>query len=217
MSEPREVEAKFDIGADGRRTLIAATTIGRFSVQGRRTAEQDDIYFDTDDGSLAAVSSTLRVRRTQRGAWMTYKGRRELASSVDEAHIASRLEDEVLLDAGIASAVRIDSRLPDMQGVSPLERARAIVADRPLWPVARIENRRTTLCLGDDAGLTLELAVDDCVGTRFSDGRRTAFEEVELESGTAGREALLEAASALREMVPTLRPSLLTKLGRTMG
>ncbi|MDQ3547859.1 MAG: CYTH domain-containing protein [Chloroflexota bacterium] len=216
MIEPREIEAKFDVDRQDRDLLLSITTVGRFTVQEQRTAAQDDIYFDTSGALLAEAGSTLRVRRTAKGARMTYKGLRESGGPSGEAHIASRLEDEVSLDTAQASAVAIDLPLPDMEGISPLERARSVVGHDVLLPVARLQNTRTTLLLSDANGATLELAVDDCVGTRLSDGRKIEFDEVELETKTADRVGLLDASSALRELVPSLRPSPLTKLGRTL-
>ena len=216
MSEPREIEAKFDIDKRDRDTLLTATAIGGFVVQECLTAAQDDIYFDTDDARLSAAGSTLRVRRTHTGAKMTFKGRRESGGPQHEAHIASRLEDEISLDAAQASAVSIGAPLPEMAGGSPLERARAIVGDAALRPIARIQTTRVTMLLRDAAASTLELAVDDCIGTRLSDGRTNAFDEVELETKAADRTTLIEASGALRELVPSLRPSYSTKLGRTL-
>jgi inorganic triphosphatase YgiF len=217
MSDPREIEAKFDVDEPGRERLLTVDSVGRFSVLERRNAAQDDIYFDTDDAQLALSGSTLRVRRTEKGSRMTFKGRRESVALADEAHIATRLEDEVPLDLAQAASVRIDAPLPELDGISPLARARDIIGRNELRPVARLRNSRTTLLLGADDGATLELAVDDCVGTRLSDGRETRFKEVELETKTADRAALLEASDALRTIAPSLRPSHQAKLGRTLG
>jgi triphosphatase len=217
MSELREIEAKFDVDTRDREILLTATVVGAFVVQERQSADQDDIYFDTEDQLLAAAGSTLRVRRTPSGAKMTFKGRRAADGPEDEAHIASRPEDEVPIDPEQAARVAIDAPLPEMSGVSPLERARAIVGQRELRPIARLQNARTTIVLRDDDGATLELTVDDCVGTRLRDGRTVSFDEVELETKTAGRAALIEVSNALRELVPSLRPSRATKLGRTLG
>lgn len=216
MSDPHEIEAKFEFDKRDREILMTATVVGGFVVQERETAEQDDLYFDSDDGLLAAAGSTLRVRRTMKGARMTFKGRRESGGSEDEAHIVSRLEDEVPLGPNQASLVGIDSPLPELDGLSPLARARAIVGDAELRPVARLQNDRTTVRLSNDDGATLELAVDDCLGTRLRDGRTIAFDEIELETKTADRAALIEVSNVLRELVPSLRPSHDTKLGRTM-
>lgn len=216
MTEPREIEAKFEVDQQGRELLLTVTAVGRFNVLDRRTAVQDDIYYDTDDALLASAGSTLRVRRTERGVWMTFKGRREAGGPDDEAHIASRLEDEVSLDAAEAAISTIDSPLPYLDNLSPLKRARDITGSHDLRPIARLQNCRATLLLSDD-NATLELAVDDCVGTRLLDGREIRFEEVELESKSADRAALIEASDVLRALVPSLRPSHLTKLGRTLG
>lgn len=215
MSEPREIEAKFDIDRHDRERLLSIPSVGRFAVLERRIADQDDIYFDTENALLASAGSTLRVRQTLKGARMTYKGRREAAGPTAEAHIISRLEDEVSLDVAQAAWIAIDAPLPEMIGVSPLARAREIAGSQPLRPVARLRNTRATILLGD-AGATLELAVDDCTGTRLGDGREIRFDEVELETKSADRATLLEASDALRSLVPSLRPSQLTKLGRTM-
>ena len=215
MTEPREIEAKFDFEKRDRDSLLALTYVGRFAVRERQSVDQDDIYYDTDDGLLGAAGATLRVRRTAKGARMTFKGRREAGAS-DDAHIASRLEDEVTLDPAHAAAIPFDAALPELDGLSPLERARQIAGARELRPIARLQNRRTTLVLSDDDGATLELAVDDCVGTRISDGRQIAFDEIEIETKSAGRDTLIAAAGALRELVPSLRPSPQTKLGRTL-
>jgi hypothetical protein len=73
-----------------------------------------------------------------------------------------------------------------------------------------------TLLLTDADGMSIELAVDDCVGTRLRDGRTVAFDEIEIETKTADRAALIEVSNALRDLVRSLRPSHATKLGRTM-
>jgi inorganic triphosphatase YgiF len=216
MSEPIEIEAKFDLDAADRDRLLATTTFGRFSVSERRDAMQEDTYFDTADARLAAAGATLRIRRTANDTRMTFKGPRQSGASSAEAHIASRPEDEVSLDAAQTRALTDDDPLPPLLGVSPLNRARELVGAAPFVPVARLRNERTTLTLsGGDS--ELELTVDDCVGTRLSDGRTVAFNEVELESKSADRATVLEASSALHQAIPSLRPSGSTKLGRTLG
>ncbi len=216
MSEAREIEAKFDIDPAGRELLLALPKIGRFLVEERNSVAQDDVYFDTVEAHLAHAGATLRVRRSVRGTRMTFKGRRDEARSDAEAHVASRPEDEVPLTPEQDASVTLDAPLPAMDDVSPFIRARAIVCDRALYPVARLLNHRTTLLLRDADGATLELAIDDCVGTRLKDGREVSFDEVELEAQSADRVSLIEASQVLQELVPSLRPSRLTKLGRTL-
>jgi inorganic triphosphatase YgiF len=216
MTEPREIEAKFDVDRQGRQRLLNVSTVGRFTVIERRSVDQDDIYFDTGDALLAAAGATLRVRRKGDEALVTFKGKRSADTSSGEAHIASRLEDEVPLSASDSALVTTDAPLPAFANISPLDRARAIVGGGDLLPVAQLRNSRVTLLLSDGES-TLELAVDDCVGTRLQDGRDTRFDEVELESKSADRATLIEVGDALRALVPGLRPSRLTKLGRTLG
>lgn len=217
MSDPREIEAKFDINKRDRDMLMSITSVGRFDVQDRRIVEQEDVYFDTDGSLLAAAGCTLRIRKIDSGTRMTFKGRRESHVPQEEAHIASRLEDEVQLTPEQAATISIDESIPTLAAVSPLQRARAIVGHSDLRPVARLQNTRMTLLLGDKQGATLELAVDDCVGTRLRDGRTIAFDEIEVETKSSDRAALIEVSNVLREIVPSLRPSHATKLGRTLG
>jgi triphosphatase len=215
MSDPVEIEAKFDYDPADRDRLLAVSDIGRFSVVERKDFVQEDTYYDTADARLAAAGATLRVRRQANGTKMTFKGPRQAGGSAEEAHIASRLEDEVTLDVAQAGTLSPDGPLPERNDISPLQRARALVGSAALVPMARIRNDRTILTLSDGS-TALDLAIDDCVGTRLSDGRTVTFGEVELETTTAGRATVLEAAGALQEQVPSLRPSQLTKLGRTL-
>lgn len=217
MTEPREVEAKFSIDRADRERLVAVEQVGRFAVAGRVAATQTDIYFDTPCGDLGLAGATLRVRRTAGGAKMTFKGPKERPRSADEAHVAVRLEDEVALAQDDLAGVRDDAPLPEFDHLSPRARAGVLAGGAPLLPVARLVNDRVTLLLQDEDGQALELAIDDCVGTRLSDGRVVSFDEVELESKSADRDALAETAIALRAIVPSLRPGELTKLGRTLG
>ena len=213
---PREIEAKFELDPADRNALIAIDRVGDFRVTYRESARQVDTYFDTADRRLGRVPSSLRVRRKAGGVLMTFKGGRE-ATSADEAHIASRLEDEVVVPEDYAGRVNVDAPLPDEASLSPLRRARGIVGDVPLLPVALLENERTAITLRDDAGQLLELSVDRVVGTRMSDGCRVEWDEAELETKAADRAALLRLSDALREIAPSLRPNRVTKLERVLG
>jgi hypothetical protein len=147
---------------------------------------------------------------------MTFKGERELTSARD-AHVASRLEDEVDVPDDYAARVTLHAPLPDDVALTPLRRARAIVAEAPLIATALLDNERISIVLVGDAGATLELAIDHVSGTRLSDGRQVVWDEVELESKGASRELLLQTAEALREVAPSLLPNHITKLERVLG
>jgi inorganic triphosphatase YgiF len=215
MIDPREIEAKFEIDRDGSAALKRVDTIGRFTVASRSVVRQDDLYFDTPDSRLAAAGATLRVRRGPTGAVMTFKGNREWASDPGEAHIASRLEDEVDVPVAFADQVSERDPLPDGE-LSPLTRARELAGAGPYVPTARIDNMRTIVDLVDAPGTRLELAIDHCRGTRLADGRVVEFDEVELEAKGASREIVVEVASAIGGVAPSLRASGITKLERTL-
>lgn len=214
---PREVEAKYNADAAAREALLHLPTIGGFSLVRAARKHQEDLYFDTADAALKRAGVTLRVRRVSGGALMTYKADAIHAPDGAEAHLASRVEDEAILEQGLAARVQLDAPLPPEIDISPVRRARRISADRALLPVARLENERVTLDMRDETGAEIEIAVDHVRGTRLSDGRHIEFDEVELESKSGGREALLRLARALEAQVPGLRPSRETKLGRTLG
>jgi inorganic triphosphatase YgiF len=210
---PSELEAKFETDAAGRAALLDATAFGAFQVVAVKQRQQDDIYFDTADRALRVAGATLRVRRLPDGALLTFKGARQAATA---AHFASRPEDEQTLPAEWAARVSTDAPLPSGLDASPLRRARALAGTAQIEPVARLRNERATLQLRAGEQL-LELALDHCVGTRLADGRVVAFDEVELEVKQGGEAALLAAHDALTQAVPSLRPSLATKLERTLG
>lgn len=220
MTEPdaalREVEAKFELDAAAREALLRLDEVAGFRVVARRRKPQDDMYFDTAGADLARAGATLRVRRAEGGALMTFKGDRLPALDDAEAHVASRIEDEVPLAADLAELVTPNRALPEGVDISPMRRARRIVPHGALEPVARIQNERVVVDLVDADGARVEMAIDRARGTRLRDGRVVEFDEVELETKGAGRAALTRLMRALQERVPGMRPSAQTKLGRTL-
>lgn len=212
---PREIEAKFEVSPEDRERLASLDSVASLDIVSRSRLHQVDTYYDTPDARLSAAKSSLRIRRSGDRTVMTFKGARGRGSA-SEAHIASRLEDEVDLSTDDIVAVDSQPALPDELEVSPLRRARG-VAGGPLVAIARLDNHRTAIVLGSADGSLLELAIDHCTGTRFADGREVRFDEVELEAKSAGLDELLATADALRALAPSLRPSQHTKLQRTLG
>jgi len=214
---PREIEAKFEVDEAGRQTVLELERIGAFDVRARRPRTQNDLYFDTAGADLANAGSTLRVRRWADGAVVTFKGQREAQTGADDAHLANRAEDEVPISGDLATLVSEDAPLPAEIDVSPVQRARALVGDKELRPVALLLNERVIIELADASGQQLEMGVDRVVGTRFSDRRVVEFEEIELEAKGVERAVLLETQRAMQALIPALRPSQTTKLERVLG
>lgn len=215
-ADSREVEAKFAVDADARDALLQFDEVAGFRVVGRKQKQQRDIYFDTAEGDLGKAGATLRVRRLADGALMTFKGAHAPAADAEEAHFASRVEDETPISAEDAAAISVERQLPETIDTSPLRRARLIATHGPLEPIAVLENERIVIDLANQAGERIELAVDRARGTRLRDGRVVEFDEVELESKSAGRDTLSRVARGLQRLVPGLHPSHETKLGRTL-
>ncbi|HMM41351.1 MAG TPA: CYTH domain-containing protein [Thermomicrobiales bacterium] len=212
MTEPREIEAKFEI--DDPTPLLRLQQAPPLAVVGNRQIEQADTYLDTTNASLHNGGSTLRLRESD-GRWtLTFKGERAPAVA-GRRHVASRVEINERVDAGVAATI-LAGRRPAGR-LAPLVMADEFSGGERLAPVARIHNDRTVIDLVDEAGLQYELAVDRCRGERLADGRAIEFSEVELEARTPDHDALLRAADALRAAVPGLRPSGQTKLARVLG
>lgn len=212
MTEPREIEAKFEI--DDPTPLLRLRQAPPLTVTGNRQVEQSDTYFDTADAALHNAEATLRLRESD-GRWtLTFKGDRAPAVA-SRRHVASRVEINERVDAGVAATV-LAGRRPAGR-LAPLVMADELSGGERLAPVARIHNDRSVIDLTDEAGLHYELAVDRCRGERLADGRVVEFSEVELEAKTPDHDALLRAADALGEAVPGLRPSGQTKLARVLG
>lgn len=212
MTEPREVEAKFEI--DDVSPLLDAMSFPPLRIARTLTLHQRDTYLDTADARLKAAASTLRVRASDGTTTLTFKGPRE-AMSADLAHVAARPEINALISANEARTLLTEGRLatePD-----PLVAASPVVGSATLQPVATIENIRTAIDLIDSEGNTFELAIDRCVGIRLRDRREISFGEIELEAKTASYEAFVAAVDALHRAAPELRPSHHTKLGRVLG
>jgi inorganic triphosphatase YgiF len=214
---PLEIEAKFSVDDADRQHLAEMDVVGEYAVTGRASLDQRDLYFDTTDAHLAQSGATLRVRWNEKGVFMTFKGRRAAQSGPDDLHVAARLEDEVRLPEEFGQRVSVDAELPDAEGLSPLARAREVVGQQSLVPVADIRNVRQSIDLDHPGGERFELSLDRCVATRLSDGRIVSFGEVELEAKTAERQRLIELSEALRAVAPSLTPSHTTKLERVLG
>lgn len=213
MSDSAEIEAKFEADEATLDEMLKLERFGSFRLIERETATQDDAYYDTAGRLLRQAGATLRIRRRESGARMTFKGARQPSG---DTHIASRLEDEVDIDASAIAGLTDNMALDPPDEPGPLKRARTLTGDRVLMPTARLLTNRTVLRFEDHAHIQVEVSVDRCEATRLADGRVVRFSEVELELKRGQPDDLLKAAGALQDATPGLRPSLQTKLQRAL-
>jgi inorganic triphosphatase YgiF len=214
MSEPREIEAKFEAGPDVLERLLRLRAFAGFTVAAKPEQVQDDVYFDTQDEILKQSGASLRIRRKGGQLQMTFKGDRQVSS--DDSNVVSRLEDQVLL-AGVAESFDpaagplIIEPLP-----SPLKRTRELTARGDLLPVARLMTSRIVLTARNIQNHEIEIAVDRCLATRLMDNREVQFVEVEAELIRGDAVVLYSALTDLMRSVPGLQPSSRTKLERAL-
>lgn len=210
MTEPREIEAKYEADQPSLEQLLALNRFGEWSVERQPEKLQQDIYFDSAAEHLKEHGASLRIRRKGQAVLMTFKGDRVVTATA-----VSRLEDEVPIDADCA--VRFE-QTGDWQGQlpSPLFRARELTGDVPLMPFACLQTSRTVMIATHPNGAQVELSVDRCSGTRTADGRQVGFVEVEAELHHGTLDDLVSSLDQLVATVPGLRPSIITKLERTM-
>jgi inorganic triphosphatase YgiF len=215
MTDPREVEAKFEADPGVLEQLLELTSFTGYSITRHPATEQDDIYFDTERGHLNEAGSSLRIRRKGSTLQLTFKGDR-LALAGDQ-QIVSRLEDQVMLEGDTLPVDPVTGTLHLEPEPAPLERARRLAAGNELMPVARLVTNRTVLMARDGLNHEIEVAVDRCHATRLSDNRVVHFVEVEAELVRGDRGDLDAAIEGLTGTVSGLKPSGQTKLERALG
>ncbi|MGV0853852.1 CYTH and CHAD domain-containing protein [Mycolicibacterium phlei] len=163
-----EVERKFDVVestvAPSFDGLSSVSRVERLPVQ-----QLEAVYYDTPGRDLAARRVTLR-RRT--------------GGPDDGWHLK--------LPAGPDARTEVHAPLSAEVPESLRDIVLAIVRDRPLEPVARIQNRRTVdVILGADGSPVAEFCDDQVSAVRLPDGEEQTWREWEIELvGGADRELL---------------------------
>lgn len=137
--------------------LSSVARIERLPVQ-----RLDAVYFDTPEHALAAHRVTLRRRTGGPDAGWHLK----LPSGPDA-------RTEVRLPLGDGDVEAVPAELKDV--------VLAIVRDRPLHPVARIETTRTVDVLHGPAGALAEFCDDQVTASAGSEGEPQTWREWELE------------------------------------
>jgi adenylate cyclase, class 2 len=139
-SGPREIEVKFRL--DGRSAFE-----GRLAAAGARregTESETNVLFDDRAGTLKAAGCALRLRTTERGALLTFKGkasfsggvksRLELESAVGKADAVSAL----LAELGYAPRFTYEKRRTTWRFQDPSQPL-VVVDETPLGLFAEIE------------------------------------------------------------------------------
>ncbi len=215
MPDPQELEGKFSCRQEDLEIVLALKQIGAFQLTGRDERTQTDLYYDTDSFSLRDQSCSLRMRSVGDKHKATFKGPRQaIESAQDASHLVARLEIEVAVEPPPQSEAAFIERLD----LEPVRRAREMVGiDQQLTPIARLVTHRRMLHYERGAGESVELSLDDVQAVDLRNDHQTHILEIELELKEGTAETLVSAAGSLREAVPALRPSVESKLARTLG
>lgn len=211
MSEPREIEAKYEADPRALEHLLAIDRFGEWQVEHFPEKVQMDVYFDSPDESLKDAGASLRLRRRGSAVLMTFKGDRVSAGTA-----VSRLEDEVSVDLNAAARFEETGEWHGSDIPSPLARAHKLTGDVPLVAFAGLQTARARMIATHPGGGQVELALDRCQGIRKGDGRVVSFIELEVELKQGGIDHLVLALDQLVATVPGLRPTTVTKLERAL-
>ncbi len=215
MPDPLELEGKFSCSPADLERVVGLRQIGEFQLTRRNERVQTDVYFDTPSLLLRKVSCSLRLREIGSSARATFKGPREsIASARDELHLVQRVEIEIPVEPPPTSHQDFISRVE----LEPVRRAYELInGGGELLAIAQLVTHRRTLHYERQRGEVVEVSVDNVRALDLRNNHPTRIVEIELELIEGSEEAFVAAASALRETVPTLQPSVDSKLARTLG
>ncbi len=172
-----ETERKYDVREDAPPPELSGFPV--------RRAEQPDVleavYYDTEDGALAA--NRLVLRRRTGGHDEGWHLKRPAADGRTEYH--APLSDE----------------LPP----ALLDMIRDEVGDKPLVPTAKLRTERTPIIVLDDAGSEIAEVADDRVSaTDLRDGTERSWREWEVELLEGGPSAVQQRQLLLDRLEATV-------------
>ncbi len=202
MNQPMEIEAKYAVSSNDLETLATIRQLGVYTVTPAPAPEiQENVYYDTADGRLAAARHGLRVRRIGKRSLITLKGPADVGH--DAVHRRAEFE---------FPGVNPDPRTWP-PGVAR-DLALALTGGAPLQPRVAIRTERRVLHIARDGAPVAELCLDR--GIMRAGARERPFTEVEIELREAGTTADLSAlARELASLVP-LVPEPRSKLERAL-
>ncbi len=193
----REVERKYDIGADAELPDLTGVP-GVGEVLDKGVVELDAVYWDTPDQRLAAASITLR-RRT---------------GGADEGW-------HLKLPVSLADGVRDEIHAPLSDEVPPalLDLVRSRVRETELAPLVRLLSARDLRHLVDaDGDLLAEVSIDAVRAERLTKGGGTAaWSEIEVELADDGDPAFLDKIEKKLKKAGVRRSTSASKLARALA
>ncbi|KXO87801.1 hypothetical protein AXK56_15560 [Tsukamurella pulmonis] len=204
MAEQREIETKYEVGAETAAPSLAAVP-GVDHVTTDEVFHLVAVYYDTEALDLAANRITLRRRTGGKDDGWHLK----LPDGADRREVTVPLADDA--DAPEGAPAEVPAEL--------VRRVRALVRGRALAPVAIVENERhTTYCRAVDDELLGEF-VDDHVHSvsLLPDGPEKNWREWEFEvpDTSLGRKTAVAVDKALRA-AGGAQPDAASKLARAI-
>jgi inorganic triphosphatase YgiF len=198
-----EIEAKYRVGPADLALVAALRALDSYTLEPAPAPElQENIYYDTADGRLAAARHGLRVRRVGERALITLKG----PAAVDAGGLHRRAEHEF---------PGADPRPQSWPPGAARELALALTAGAALVPIASVRTERQILYAARDGLVVAEFALDR--GVLRGGEREQPFTELEIELLSAGEPADIAALARALSAHIALVPESQSKLQRAMA
>jgi inorganic triphosphatase YgiF len=195
-----EIEAKYRVSDADLDLAAGLRALGPFSLEPVPEPElQENTYFDTADGRLAAARHGLRVRRIGVRSLITLKG----PASLDAGAVHRRAEHEF---------PGADPNPATWPPGAPRELALALTGGAPLAPTAVVSTERRILHAERGGVRVAEVCLDR--GVLRGGGRERPFAELEIELLPGGDTSDLAGIAAELARHITLVPEPRSKLQR---
>jgi inorganic triphosphatase YgiF len=195
-----EIEAKYRVSAEDLERAAGLRALGPYTLTPAPEPErQENRYFDTADGRLAAARHGLRVRRIGARALVTLKGPAEPLPGGGQRRVELEFPGDDPDPASWPAGPARDLGL-------------SLTGGAPLVPTVAVSTERRILHAERDGVAVAELCLDQ--GTLRGGAREQPFTELEIELLPGGHEPDLAAlAAALAEHI-ALAPEPKSKLQR---
>jgi inorganic triphosphatase YgiF len=203
MIRTMEIEAKYRVESAEITLVAALRALGHYRLEPAPAPElQENVYYDTADGRLAAARYGLRVRRVADRTLTTLKG----PAAVGVAGLHRRAEHEF---------PGADPQPLSWPPGAARELALALTGGAPLVAIAAVSTERQILHAARDGLAVAEFALDR--GVLRGGGHERPFTELEIELLPAGEPADIDALARALAAHITLVPEPLSKLQRALA